>query len=154
MRTTPAETCGRVLDTMINIRIMATIKAIIEKGEDGLFSIYTETIPGAYGSGMTEEEAKEDFKDVLEEQAVFHLEKNGCYPEWYLGSTVEYGYNLTGFFLAFPFINASEFAKAVGVNPSLMRQYKNGLAFASEKQRQSIQQAYNEILERMQSVTF
>lgn len=133
---------------------MTTIKAIIEKGEDGLFSIYTESIPGAYGSGITEQDAKEDFEEILEEQAEFYKEKEGEYPVWFLGCTVEYEYSLTGFFMAFPFINASEFAKAVGVNPSLMRQYKNGLAFASEKQRMSIQQSYNDILERMKSVTF
>jgi hypothetical protein len=154
MRTTPAETCGRVLSTVKNIKIMATIKAVIEKSEDGLFSIYTDTIPGVYGSGLTEEEAKKDFNATLEEQAQYYCGKHGSCPDWSLDRTVEYAYNLTGFFLAFPFINASEFAKAVGINPSLMRQYKNGIAFASEKQRQSIQQSYNKILKRMQSVTF
>lgn len=133
---------------------MATIKAIIEKGEDGLFSVYAKEIPGAYGSGLTEQEAKDDFVEQLEEQSEFHFEKTGFYPEWSNGYTIEYSYNLTGFFIAFPFINASEFAKAVGLNPSLMRQYKNGLAFASEKQRQSIQQAYEKILRKMQSVSF
>lgn len=133
---------------------MKTIKAIIEKGEDGLFSIYTEDIQGAYGSGLTELEAKDDFVEQLEEQCEFHFERTGAYPEWNNDYTVEYSYNLTGFFLAFPFINASEFAKAVGVNPSLMRQYKNGIAFASEKQRQSIQQAFEGILERMKAVSF
>lgn len=133
---------------------MKTIKAIIEKGEDGLFSIYTEDVQGAYGSGLTEQEAKDDFMEQLEEQAEFCFERTGAYPEWHNGYIVEYNYSLTGFFMAFPFINVSEFAKAVGVNPSLMRQYKNGIAFASEKQRQSIQQAFESILTRMQSVSF
>lgn len=133
---------------------MTTIKAIIEKGEDGLFSVYTESVPGAYGSGLTEQEAKEDFAEQLDEQAEFCFERTGDYPEWHEDYAIEYSYNITGFFKAFPFINASEFAKAVGVNPSLMRQYKNGLAFASEKQRLSIQQAYNGILERMKTVAF
>lgn len=133
---------------------MKTIKAIIEKGEDGLFSIYTEDVQGAYGSGLTEQEAKDDFVEQLEEQSEFYFERTGAYPEWHNGYTVEYSYSLTGFFMAFPFINVSEFAKAVGVNPSLMRQYKNGIAFASEKQRQSIQQAFESILIKMQSVSF
>ena len=133
---------------------MTTIKAIIENGEDGLFSVYTESIPGAYGAGLTEQEAKEDFIEQLDEQAEFCFESTGAYPDWHKEYSIEYSYNITGFFKAFPFINASEFAKAVGVNPSLMRQYKNGLAFASEKQRMSIQQAYNGILERMKAVAF
>lgn len=133
---------------------MTEIKAIIEKGEDGLFSIYTENIPGLYGSGLTESEAREDFEEVLEEQIEFYEEREGKKPEWGEDYKIVYEYSLTGFFLAFPFINVSEFAKAVGVNPSLMRQYKNGLAFASEKQRLSIQQAYNGIVERMKAVSF
>lgn len=131
------------------------VKAIIEKGSDGFFSIYTEHVAGAVGSGETEAEAKADFLEVLEEQADFHKEKKGFYPTWYDGElVVEYEYSLTGFFLAFPFINASEFAKAVGINPSLMRQYKNGIAFASEKQRASIQEGFKNILERMECVNF
>lgn len=130
------------------------IKAIIEKGTDGLFSVYTEDIQGVFASGTTEQEAKDEFLDVLEEQAEYYMERNGEMPEWGVNPEVEYEYSLTGFFLAFPFINASEFAKCVGVNPSLMRQYKNGLAFASEKQRKAIQQSYNSILERMNAVTF
>lgn len=134
---------------MVNV-----IRAIIERGEDNLFSIYTCDIQGVYGSGLTEQDAKEDFMEVLEEQAEFFFERHNAYPEWYDGIQVEYIYNLTGFFKAFPFINVSEFAKAVGVNPSLMRQYKNGLAFASEKQRLSIQQSYEDILNRMRQVSF
>ena len=133
---------------------MATVKAIIEKGEDGLFSIYALEISGVYGNGLTEQEAKDDFVEQLEEQAEFYFEKNGSYPEWSNDYTIEYSYSLTGFFLAFPFINVSKFAKTVGINPSLMRQYKNGIAFASEKQRQFIQNAFDDVLKRMQTVSF
>ena len=63
---------------------MKQIKAIIEKAEDGGISIYSEDVNGAYGFGLTEQEAKEDFLSVLEEQAEFYKEKHGNFPNWYV----------------------------------------------------------------------
>lgn len=134
---------------------MKKIKAIIEKGNDGGISIYTEEVKGAYGFGLTELEAKEDFISVLEEQAEYYKEKHGESPSWYAsGYTVEYVYDLSGFFEAFPFINASKFAKEIGMNESVMRKYKGKIVTASEKQRSIIQSRYNDILSRMQAVKF
>ena len=45
---------------------MKKIQAIIEKADDGGISIYSEDVNGAYGFGLTEQEAKEDFVSVLE----------------------------------------------------------------------------------------
>ena len=110
---------------------MKTIVAIIEKAEDGGYGVYTKSVQGAYGYGLTEQEAKNDFVDVLNEQAEF-----------------------SGFFKTFPFFNVSQFAQAVGINPSLMRKYKEGLAFASEKQKAIIQDKFNEIVTKMSLVQF
>lgn len=51
---------------------MKKIQAIIEKADDGGISIYSEDVNGAYGFGLTEQEAKEDFISVLEEQAEYY----------------------------------------------------------------------------------
>ena len=67
---------------------------------------------------------------------------------------MEYVYDLSGFFEAFPFINASKFAKEIGINESVMRKYKGKIITASEKQRAIIQSKYNEILKRMANVKF
>ena len=56
---------------------MKKIQAIIEKADDGGISIYSEDVNGAYGFGLTEQEAKEDFISVLEEQAEYYKEKHG-----------------------------------------------------------------------------
>lgn len=134
---------------------MKKIKAVIERAVDGGISVYTEDVKGCYGFGMSEKEAKEDFMSILEEQAEYYKERHGEYPEWFLsGFDVEYVYDMSGFFEAFPFINASKFAKEVGVNASLMRKYKGRIVTASEKQRALIQSGYNEILKRMNSVRF
>ena len=134
---------------------MKKIKAIIEKANDGGISIYSEDVNGAYGFGLTEQEAKDDFLSVLEEQAEYYKEKHGEFPVWYKsGYSDSYIYDLSGFFEAFPFINASKFAKEIGLNESVMRKYKGKIVTASEKQKAIIQEGYNNILKRMEAVRF
>jgi predicted RNase H-like HicB family nuclease len=134
---------------------MKHIVAIIEKAEDGGYAIYSKDVNGLFGSGLTEAEAKTDFLEVIEEQAEFYKEKHGQYPDWYQdGYEIEYRYDMSGFFLSFPFINASEFAKSIGINPSLMRKYKNGLASAGENQKNLIQEKFTDIVNRLERVKF
>lgn len=134
---------------------MKTIKAIIERSNDGGISIYSEDVNGAYGFGLTELEAKDDFIAILEEQAEYYKDIHGVFPVWYQsGYTIDYVYDLSGFFEAFPFINASKFAKEIGMNESVMRKYKGKIVTASDKQRALIQARYNDILKRMEAVKF
>lgn len=132
---------------------MKKITAIIERSDDGGFSIYTDDVKGLIGSGMTEDEAMQDFIEVREEQAEFYSEKNGTEPEW-SNSEIEFRYSIAAFFMAFPYINATQFAKSIGINPSLMRKYKMGLASASGKQKQLIQENLNILTDKMQRVQF
>nr|DAS98751.1 MAG TPA: putative nuclease [Caudoviricetes sp.] len=134
---------------------MKKITLIIEKAEDGGYGVYSKEISGVIGYGLTENEAKEDAKEILEEQAEFYREKHGAFPEWYSKNMqIEYRYDFSGFFLAFPFFNVSKFAEEIGINASLMRKYKEGLAFASEKQKALIQEKFNEIKQKMNLVQF
>lgn len=133
---------------------MKKIVAIIEKGDDGGYSIYAadDSVP-VVGSGMTEQEARQDFEEVRAEQAGYMKEQTGAYPAW-KDAEVEYRYDVSGFFLTFPFINATEFARSIGINPSLMRKYKNGLAAASERQKNLIQEKFTEIVNQLERVRF
>lgn len=134
---------------------MKKIQAIIEKADDGGISVYSEDVNGAYGIGLTEQEAKDDFVSVLEEQAEFYKERHGNFPDWYVsGYSIDYVYDISGFFEAFPFINASKFAKEIGLNESVMRKYKGKIVTASDKQKAYIQSKYDEILKRMELVKF
>ena len=132
------------------------ITAIIERAEDGGYAVRSEDIKGAYGYGLTEQEAKDDFMEVLAEQAGYYKERHGVYPGWYSagGMSVEYRYDFSAFFQAFPFINVTRFAHEVGINPSLMRKYKSRISFASDKQKQAIQQKFKELVEKMNVVQF
>ena len=130
---------------------MQEITAIIERGTDGGFAIRAEEIPGVIGYGLSEEEAKTDFLEVREEQAEYYQERKGESP-WWANASVTYRYDLAAFFQAFPFINATEFARYIGINPSLMRKYKQGLVTASEKQRTLIHDKLAQIIQQMQLV--
>ena len=135
---------------------MKKILAIIEKGEDGGYGIYAadDTVP-VVGDGLTEDEAKASFEECLHEQASYMKERMGEWPDWYTeGVEVDYRYDMTAFFMAFPFINVTEFAKSVDINPSLMRKYKSGVAKAGPRQKDLIQHKFDDILNRLSSVRF
>ena len=134
---------------------MKTITAIIEKGNDGGYSIYADSGVPVFGSGLTEDEARSEFEACLKEQADYMKERQGKYPDWYADDLqVEYRYDMSAFFLAFPFINVTEFAKSVDINPSLMRKYKSGIAKAGEKQKDLIQRKPDDIVSRLSAVRF
>ena len=133
-----------------------TITAIIERGDDGAFSIYAQddNVP-VFANGLTEKEARDEFEQIMKEQAEYIKETTGEEPQWYSPDIkVNYRYDLTAFFQAFPFVSASGLARAIGINPSLMRKYKSGIAKASEAQKNIIQSKLDNIVERLQAVHF
>ena len=129
------------------------LNAIIEKGQDGGFAICVREMPWLMGYGQTEEEAKSDFYEVFKEQVEYYSEKKGKGPEW-ANAEISFSYDIAAFFTAFPFINVSQFAQFVGINPSLMRKYKQGLATASQKQLSIIQKGINQMVTHLQLVQF
>lgn len=112
-----------------------TIKAIIEKGKDGLYAVYSEDhIGNSYlgGFGESAKEAKDDFVESIRE-AIAENEKEGKPSPTFEDVVVEYHYDLPSFFNCFDFINVRKFARYAGVNESKMRAYKSGAAFPGEK---------------------
>lgn len=107
------------------------IKAIIEKSQDGLYSVYSEShignsYPGGFGDSVSE--AKEDFMESIrealwEENSEMHVDD----------LAIEFRYDIPSFFNFFDFINVSRFAEYAGVNESKMRAYKSGAAYPGEK---------------------
>ena len=134
---------------------MGKIIAIIEKPEDGGYGIYAPDFKGLFGYGETEEEAKESLCDAIESQIEYYEENGKDVPEALQGNTeFEYHYDISAFFKAFPFINTSAFARAIGINPSLMRKYKERIAFAGDKQKAIIQEGLNAIVKKLSTVQF
>jgi len=137
---------------------MKKVVAIIEKAPDGGYGIYCPDLPGIalYGYGLTEKEAKENLKENLSVILEHYEEESIPIPE-ILGSgeiSFEYKYDFSGFFKSYPVFNVSELAVMLGINSSLMRKYKTGLAFASKEQRNKIESGIHSLSKQLSMVRF
>lgn len=124
------------------------VLAIVEKGKDGFYSIYTDTEiedHGFGGFGESVEDAKKDFLQSIDEAKEMILQEKGFVPKAFTNIKVEFKYDIESFFNYFDWINVSKFASYAGVNESKMRQYKSGVAFANEKTTTKILQAIKKL---------
>ena len=140
------------------MKMKKVIVAIIEKASDGGYGIYCPEVEGValYGYGITEEEAKENLNESLEVAMEYYEEENKPVPDVLNNGEIEFEfkYDFSGFFKTYPFFNVSELAIMLGINSSLMRKYKTGLAFASKEQREKIEAGIHSLSKRMSSVRF
>lgn len=63
-------------------------------------------------------------------------------------------FDLSSFFEYYSFINVTAFAKMIGINGSLMRQYKKGGTYISDSQLEKIQTFVNRMGADFQSLRF
>ena len=128
--------------------------ALIEKGADGTYSIYTaHTISTIVGEGQTVAEAKADFELALQEYYKTYQELGEEIPEEMRGAEIEYKYDIPSLFNNFDFINVSKFARYAGINASLLRQYKTGDTYISEAQAKKIESALHRIGEELTAIS-
>lgn len=123
------------------------ILAIVERGSDGLYSVYSEdhfgnSFFGGYGDSV--EKAKADFFESIKEAIQEQLTETGNAPEL-KDISIEYRYDIPSFFNFFDFINVSKFAEYVGINESKMRAYKSGVAYPGERTTKKIVDAAHAI---------
>lgn len=122
---------------------MKTI-ALIEKGKDGTFGIFTPAIDTTIiGSGASVAEAKLDFENSVRE--ILASYEGEALPAELQGITFEYKYDVASLFNYYSWINVSKFARIAGINPSLMRQYKSGNTYISEHQALKIENALHQL---------
>lgn len=127
------------------------IRAMIEQGADGGFTAWSDEVPGVYANGLTEEEVRREFLEMMEEQAEYMEESTGEAPP-FKGAEVEFVFNLSALFAAFPFLNVSALAEWMGVNPSLMRKYKAGITVPRGRNREVIQKGLQRMADRLRSI--
>ena len=111
------------------------ITAVVEKGSDGLFSIYSDDHFGkSYfgGFGDSVAKAKTDFEESIREAINEQLSEEETVPS-FENVAIEYRYDIPSFFNCFDFLNVSKFAEYAGINESKMRAYKSGLSYPGEK---------------------
>ena len=118
----------------------------IEKQNDGTYIAYnTESDKfTAIGSGATIADAKEDFCNSVEEMKEVYQEHGDEMPADLLEAPV-FKFDLSSFFEYYSFINVTAFAKMIGINGSLMRQYKKGNTYISNTQLEKIQSFVNDM---------
>ncbi len=128
--------------------------ALIEKGKDGSFGIYTPDMNATIiGEGATVAEAKSDFENSLQEVLSAYKESGEELPAELQDIEFEYKYDIASVFDYFDFINVSKFAKWAGINPTLMRQYKSCKTYISESQAAKIESALHHIGKELSAVS-
>jgi predicted RNase H-like HicB family nuclease len=117
--------------------------AIVEMWDDKTISVYVPDFDGfsLNGQGNTVEEAKQALIEAVDDYKTMLSETGKEIPASLSDIEFEYKYDIASFFECFKFISVSTFAKYAGINPSLMRQYKQRIAFASEAQKMKIEEA-------------
>lgn len=133
------------------------VTAIIEKNENGFYSVYVEDeLPGIglNGQGYSVEEAKTEMMKALDDYKTMCQEEGVDIPSEISNLKFDYKYDMQSFFNYFSWINISQLATKVRVNGSLLRQYKQGIAFASEKQCKKIQEGLRELGQELNAVRF
>ena len=131
---------------------MKTI-ALIEKGKDGSFGIYTPDLQHTIiGEGKTVAESKTDFMNSVAEVLASYSEIGKPIPAELQNIEFEFRYDIASLFNYYKFINVSKFAQAAGINASLMRQYKSGNQYISESQVTKIEDALHKIAQELAEI--
>lgn len=128
--------------------------ALIEKGKDGTFGIFTPDIQATIiGDGATVAEAKADFENSVCEVLASYTENGEEVPGELQDIEFEYKYDVASVFDYFDFINVTKFARWAGINASLLRQYKVGKTYISEAQAQKIGEALRKVGRELSAIS-
>lgn len=112
----------------------------IEKDNDGTFLAYNvdESPYVLIGRGATVKEAKADFANSMQEVKESEEERAGAAAP-ILSAAPVFRFDLSSLFEYYSMLNVSAFARYLGINESLMRQYKKGDTYISDTQLQKIE---------------
>ena len=130
---------------------MKTI-AVVERGKDGSYGIYTPNLENTIsGNGKTLEDAKRDFEEALQEIPEVFAAMGEPVPDELRNLEFEYQYEIASFYEAHPYLNVSQVARYIGMNDTLMRQYRRG-QYISEVQIARIQDGIHRIGRELSNV--
>lgn len=112
----------------------------IEKDNDGTFIAYNvdESPYTLIGRGATVKEAKADFANSMQEVKASEEEREGAAAP-ILSAVPVFSFDLSSLFEYYSMLNVSAFARYLGINETLMRQYKKGNTYISDGQLQKIE---------------
>ena len=112
----------------------------IEKDKDGTYIAYNvdESPYTLIGRGATVKEAKADFANSMQEIKESEEERKGAAAP-ILSAAPAFRFDLSSLFEYYSMLNVSAFARYLGINETLMRQYKKGNTNISDLQLQKIE---------------
>lgn len=131
------------------------IQVYVEKSNDGSYwgtSQNYEGIVSTFGNSL--EELKQNFQTTFADNLEIAKEIGEPYANDYNNVEFIYKMDLSSFFNLIPELKISSIAKKAGLNESLVRQYKNGLAYASQEQTYKIQEAIHSLGRDLLSIQF
>lgn len=125
---------------------MNKFKVSIEKDKDGSYIAYNTNCDDytLIGRGITVKEAKDDFIASMKGVAEIEKEIQGECSE-YLTNEPEFKFDLASLFEYYSMLNVSAFARFLGLNETLMRQYKKGNTYISENQLHKIEDGIHKL---------
>jgi len=125
------------------------VEAIIEKASDGIYGIYIPAIPGIGVIGDSEKEAKENLKEVIN-NIVEQCKKDGVKDNVNSGNLeISYRYTPSVFSKTFNIFNINYLADAIGVNTSILRQYKTRKTYISEARKKQIETKIHQLAKEL-----
>ena len=114
------------------------VKIVVEKASEG-FSAYVPELPGCITFGETLNEIKRNIREAINFQLEGMREDGEKIPSNLQNDfEIELKLDVAQVFDVYKSINASGFAKRIGMSQSLLSQYVNGIKKPSEKQSRRI----------------
>lgn len=129
------------------------IKAYIERGNDGFYSIYIKENLGfgLIGTGKSVNEAKEDFMISIDEMREMYEEENKAFPSL----EVEFLYDTASFLQYYnQFITLAGMQRLTGINQAQLSHYIQGVRNPSPKTAEKIQKSIHEFGKELQHLEF
>ena len=135
---------------------MNTVKAFIEIGNDGTYSVYVDLTDntlnyGIHGSGDTAKEAIEDFKNSYAEMKELYLEMNKHFVE----AAFEYHYDVQSFLNYYTtYFSLAGLSRLTGIHQGQLSHYVNGTRNPSKQTVQRIDSSIHSFAKNLSQVHF
>lgn len=135
---------------------METIKAFIERGNDGTYGVYIDLEDntlnyGIHGNGNTVQDAVDDFLSAYEAMKAFHAEKNKEFVE----AKFQFMYDVASFLAYYKGkVSLTGLGSLTGINPKQLNHYVTGVRKPSPKTVQKIEKSLHEFGKELSQLQF